>query len=394
VTPTAPVVELSLDEMTQDPYPVWERLRAEAPIAYVPTLDRYLVTRYRDIVELEKTPEVFSSREEGSLLTRVVGANLLREDGAAHQRIRRSVEPPTRPRQVRDHWAKKFAVNCAILLEQLEPQGRADLIADFAEPLVEMNLAALLGLSDVPPSTMSGWSSSMMAGNGNYADDPAVWQRASAATAEIDEYVRVAVEHVRSKPDGSIISAMVHAEDPLRLDEVQNNVKVIIGGGINEPRHVFGTGGWKVLTDPALRARLAEDPSIWRKVFEESARWLSPIGLYPRQVLSDYDIAGVTLPAGSHVALVIGSGNRDSEVIENADAFDIDRAPAPHLAFGGGPHFCMGAWVARHEISALAWPEVFQQLQGLRLATGFEPEIRGWVFRGLTSLLVEWDPKG
>ncbi|WP_221633982.1 cytochrome P450 [Nocardioides luti] len=388
------MVELSLDDMSRDPYPMWARLRAEAPVAYSPSLERYLVTRYADIVELEKTPEVFSSREEDSLLTRVVGHNMLREDNAPHHRIRSAAEPPTRPRQVRDIWSTAFATNCGRVLEDLAPRGRGDLIADFISPLVELNLAAVLGIGGVPRGTMTQWSAHMMAGNGNYADDQEIWARAKAATAEIDEYVRLAVDRVQGSADDSIISAMVHADDPLPLDEVQNNVKVIIGGGINEPLHVFGTGAWQALTDPALRARLVDDPALWRKVFEESARWISPIGLYPRQVLSEYEVAGIRLPAGSRVALVIGSGNRDSAVIQNADVFDIDREPVAHLAFGGGPHFCMGAWVARHQIGALAWPAVFDRLRGLRLVEGFEPEISGWVFRGLKSLPVEWEAVG
>nr|WP_246416294.1 cytochrome P450 [Nocardioides luti] len=385
---------MSLDDMSRDPYPMWARLRAEAPVAYSPSLERYLVTRYADIVELEKTPEVFSSREEDSLLTRVVGHNMLREDNAPHHRIRSAAEPPTRPRQVRDIWSTAFATNCGRVLEDLAPRGRGDLIADFISPLVELNLAAVLGIGGVPRGTMTQWSAHMMAGNGNYADDQEIWARAKAATAEIDEYVRLAVDRVQGSADDSIISAMVHADDPLPLDEVQNNVKVIIGGGINEPLHVFGTGAWQALTDPALRARLVDDPALWRKVFEESARWISPIGLYPRQVLSEYEVAGIRLPAGSRVALVIGSGNRDSAVIQNADVFDIDREPVAHLAFGGGPHFCMGAWVARHQIGALAWPAVFDRLRGLRLVEGFEPEISGWVFRGLKSLPVEWEAVG
>lgn len=391
MTSAVPVVDLSLDEMTRDPYPVWARLRADAPVAYSPSLDRYLVTRYADIVELEKAPEVFSSREDGSLLTRVVGHNILREDNAAHRRIRSAAEPPTRPRQVRDIWSAAFAANCARVLDDLAPRGRGDLMADFISPLVELNLAAVLGIGEVTRGIMTQWSYDMMAGNGNYADDQEIWARARTATAEIDEYVRLAVDRVQAEPDSSIISAMVHAENALELDEVQNNVKVIIGGGISEPMHVFGTGAWQALTHPALRQRLAEDVALWRKVFEESARWISPIGLYPRQVLSEYEVAGVRLPAGSRVSLVIGSGNRDSAVIENADVFDIDREPVAHLAFGGGPHFCMGAWVARHQIGALAWPVVFERLRGLRLVEGFEPEVRGWVFRGLTSLPVEWE---
>jgi cytochrome P450 len=176
----------------------------------------------------------------------------------------------------------------------------------------------------------------------------------------------------------------------VELTEIQNNVKVIIGGGVNEPRDVFGVGAWALRCRPDVRDRVLADPALWKRGFEESARWISPIGMYPRQLTQDYEVAGVTLPAGSRVALVIASGNRDESVFERADEFDIDRPHRPHLAFGGGPHFCMGAWIARHEVSALAWPLVFNRLKGLRLVEGAEDHLEGWVFRGLTSLHVTW----
>lgn len=388
--PGAPVVELDLAELRDDPYPAYAELRRTAPLAWVPAVGRHLLTRYEDIVHAEKLPEVFSSREEGSLLLRTVGPNLLREDDPEHRRLRAAAEPPTRPRQVRDLWAGTFERNAQQLLDQIAGRGEADLIGDFAEPLAAADLAVVLGLRNASAADISDWSRAMMAANGNYADDPDIWLRAEQATRAIEDAVAEMAEAARREPDGSVISSMAHAADPVELTEIQNNIKVIIGGGVNEPRDVFGVGAQALLRRPDVLDRVVADPTLWKRVFEETARWISPIGMYPRQLTQDYEIAGVALPAGSRVALVIASGNRDESIFERADEFDIDRPHRPHLAFGGGPHFCMGAWVARHEVSALAWPLVFSRLKGLRLVEGAKDRMEGWVFRGLTSLNVTW----
>lgn len=396
--PGAPVVDLDLADLRRDPYPAYAELRRTAPLAWVPSVGRHLLTRYEDIVHAEKLPEVFSSREEGSLLLRTVGPNMLREDDPNHRRLRSAAEPPTRPRQVRDLWAASFERTAHEVLDRIAGRGGADLIADFAEPLVAANLALVLGLRTASAEDIADWSRAMMAGNSNYADDPDIWLRAERATRAIEGAVAEAAEAARREPDGSVISSMVHADGPVELTEIQNNVKVIIGGGVNEPRDVFGVGAWALLNRPGVLDRVLADPASWKRVFEETARWVSPIGMYPRQLTQEYEIAGVTLPAGSRVALVIASGNRDESVFERADEFDVDRPHRPHLAFGGGPHFCMGAWVARHEVSAIAWPLVFSRLKGLRLAEGATASdsdsaagrMDGWVFRGLTSLNVTW----
>jgi cytochrome P450 len=388
--PGAPVIDLDLAELRRDPYPAYARLRRTAPLAWVPSVGRHLLTRYDDIVHAEKLAEVFSSREEGSLLLRTVGPNMLREDDPDHRRLRGAAEPPTRPRQVRDLWAGAFESTAHRLLDRIAARGEADLIADFAEPLAAANLALVLGLRNATADDIADWSRAMMAGNSNYADDPDIWLRAERATRAIEEAVAEIAEKVRREPDGSVISSMVHAAEPVALTEIQNNVKVIIGGGVNEPRDVFGVGAWALLRRPGVLSRVLGEPALWKRVFEETARWVSPIGMYPRQLTQDYEIAGIELPAGSRVALVIASGNRDESVFERAEEFDIDRPHRPHLAFGGGPHFCMGAWVARHEVSALAWPLVFSRLKGLRLTDDPADHLDGWVFRGLTSLHVTW----
>jgi len=388
--PGVPVVDLDLAELNVDPYSAYADLRREAPCAWVPSVGRYLITRYDDVVWAEKQPDVFSSREDGSLLLRVTGPNMLREDDPAHRRLRSAAEPPARPRQVRDLWSEAFAANADRLLDDLVGRGEADLIRDFAEPLAAANLALVLGLANASAGDIAAWSQAMMDGNGNYADDQDVWARAEEATRAADQAVAEMVQILRDEPDGSIIASMVHAPEPVDLAEIQNNVKVIIGGGVNEPRDVFGVGAWALIRRPKTLARVLDDVSLWKRVFEETARWVSPIGMYPRQLTQDVEVAGTQLPARARVALVIASGNRDDSVFERADEFDIDRPHRPHLAFGGGPHFCMGAWVARHEVSDIAWPRVFGRLKGLRLADDPGPRPQGWVFRGLPSLNVVW----
>ncbi|MET9819072.1 cytochrome P450 [Streptomyces sp. NPDC006355] len=382
--------DIRLSDLWDDPYPIYRRLRREAPVAWLPAVGRYLITRHEDIVFAEKHPELFSSREKDSLILRVIGANMLREDDPQHRRIRAAAEPPARPRRIRTDWSTVFQRTADELIDGFADRGEADLFADFAGPFAATNLAHLLGLPQVRAEDMIRWSQHMMDGNSNYADDPDVWARAEAASGSVDEAVDQALRRVRDEPDGSVISSMLHAEDPLAPQEIRNNVKVIIGGGINEPRDVLTAGVWALLTHPEQRADVEGDPALWRNVFEETVRWISPIGMYPRQTTADLELGGTHIPAGSRVALVIGAANRDEDVFPDPDRFDIHRAQRNHLAFGGGPHYCMGTWVARHEVGEIAWPTLFRRLPGLAPDPDRPVDVGGWVFRGLLTLPVRW----
>lgn len=382
--------DIRLSDLWDDPYPIYRRLRREAPVTFVPAVGRYLITRHEDVVFAEQHPELFSSREKDSLILRVIGANMLREDDPAHRRIRAAAEPPARPRRIRTDWSPVFQRTADELIDGFAARGEADLFTDFAGPFAATNLAHLLGLPQVRAEDMIRWSQHMMDGNSNYADDPGTWARAEAASGAVDDAVEEALRRVRDEPDGSVISSMVHADDPLTPQEIRNNVKVIIGGGINEPRDVLTAGVWGLLTHPGQRADVEADPALWRNVFEETVRWISPIGMYPRQTTADLELGGTPIPAGSRVALVIGAANRDEDVFPDPDRFDIHRAQRNHLAFGGGPHYCMGTWVARHEVGEIAWPTLFRRLPGLTLDPDRPVEIGGWVFRGLLTLPVRW----
>jgi len=382
--------DIRLEDLWADPYPIYRELRRTRPVAWVPAANRYLVTRYADIAYLEQHPEIFSAAEQHSLMIRVMGHTMLRKDGVGHLRERKAAESALRPRVVRQHWTPVFQQLADKLIDGFHERGRADLFTEFAGPMAALSLAAILGLREVGAADLQAWSQAMMDGTGNYADDPVVWQQAEAAARSVDEAVDTAIAYLRTNPDASVISAMLHAEDPLSPQQIRDNVKMFIGGGLNEPRDATTAGVYALLSHPGQLVRVRADPGRFRDVFEETVRWVAPIGMYPRQTTRETELGGVTLPAGARLGIVLGSANRDETVFDAPDDFDIDRPARPHLAFGGGPHFCLGTWTARAQVGQVSLPTLLRRLPGLRLSETEPARWGGWVFRGLLSLPVRW----
>jgi cytochrome P450 len=383
---------IRLHDLWENPYPIFQRLRATQPVAWVPAANRYLVTRHQDIVHLEQHPEIFSSAEQNSLMHRAMGNTMLRKDGADHLRERKAAEPALRPRAVKQHWAPIFQKIADELIDGFYERGEADLFAEFAGPMAARCLAAVLGLHDVDPQDLQIWSQAMMDGTGNYSDDPVVWQRSDAATPAAGKAVDAAIARLRSAPDASVISAMLHADDPLTPEEIRDNIRMFIGGGLNEPRDATAVATCALLTHPEQRLLVEADPTRFKDVFEEAVRWVAPIGMYPRLTTEEVELGGTLLPAGARLGVMIGSANRDEAVFPDPDAFDINRQSRAHVAFGGGPHFCLGSWTARAQVSQVSLPTLLRRLRGLRLSDSEPVRFGGWVFRGVLNLPVRWEP--
>ena len=382
--------EVQLADLFADPYPTYARLREKQPVCFVPAANRYLVTRHADIVQLERDPETFSANEAQSLMKRVMGHTMLRKDGAVHKRERVACEAALRPNVIRGHWMPVFQTIVDDLVDRMIEQGEAaDLFDSFAAPCASRALAALLGLTNVPWENLAIWSQAMMDGTGNYGNDAEIWRRSDEAAAGVDAALDEMIPYLQKNPDNSIISAMLHAADPLNREEIAANVKVIIGGGLNEPRDAIGTAVAALLENPDQRTQVEADPTLWRNVFEETVRWVSPIGMYPRQTTKKVELGGTVLEEGARIGVVLASGNRDDSVFSNAATFDINREKKPHVAFGGGPHFCLGTWAARVQVGEVALPTLFRRLKDLRPGEG-PVTWAGWVFRGPTSVPVQW----
>ncbi len=368
------------------------RLRAEAPIAYVPQLGGTVMARHDDIMVSEKLIEVFSSDQPGGLMTRLMGHNMMRKDGPAHAAERKVIFASLAPRAVKAHWTARFRTHAERLLADLAPRRAADLFDAFARPFSGECLKDITGLTNVRFDEIDAWSQAMIDGIANYAGKPEIEARCHAATAAIDAAIDEVAPALRGAPDLSLLSAMLAAEMPMQ--SVRANIRLAISGGQNEPRDVVAGATWALLTHPKQLAQALSGQVPWLNVFEEFARWISPIGMSPRRVARPWTLHGVDFSPDDRVFFLFGSANRDEAQFAEPDRFDIARDTAKSIAFGAGPHFCVGAWASRSMVADAALPAVFRHLRGLRLDAAEPVRIGGWAFRGVLNLPVVWDGGG
>lgn len=383
--------DVTLEELRADPYPTYRALRAEAPVAWLKPARIHLVTRFDDIMRIEKDHETFPALDTRSLQIRAMGHSLMRHDGADHARQRRALETTFAPGMAKRYWQPLFESIANELIDGFHATGRADIFADFAAPLSSRCLMHVLGLPQIDWRDLCRWSQSLMDATGNYADDPETWVRGKAAYDAIDGAIDQRVPELRKTPDPSALSSMLNAEQPLGMAEIRANAKVIVGGGLNEPRDATCSAVLGLLRNPDQLARVREDETLWRVVFEEAVRWVAPIGMYPRRVARRVNIGGAVLDTDDAIGLSVASACHDEDHFDGGARFDIFRDRRPHLAFGAGPHFCLGTWIARMQVGQIALPALFRRLSNLRLDPDHVPSVEGWVFRGPTSLRVIWD---
>ncbi|WP_024356095.1 cytochrome P450 [Leucobacter chironomi] len=390
----APVADwVTIPDLYRDPFPIYERLRAEGGVHWLPQVGRYLITSYEAVHETELDQQIFSADEQGSLQIRAMGHSMLRRDDPEHYIERKAWQPALRPGAVQRVWKSKFQRNAERYLEEFIAKGPgADLIWDFSAPFAAESLRELIGLHNATQQDLQRWSQTMIDATGNYADDPEVWALGKQSFDEVDAALDEMLAWHAANPNESLLSQLLRIPDyEMPLDRIRANVKMTIGGGLNEPRDALGVAAWGLLTHPDQRAAVESDPSLWQAVFDETIRWVAPIGLYSRQVTRDTDLVGVRLPAGARLGICILSANRDERVWDDPASFDIRRESKPHLAFGKGVHVCLGAWAARAEVAEVALPLLFSSLDGLSLVEDDPAEIGGWVFRGMTKLPVAWN---
>lgn len=381
---------VTLADLHHNPFPIYQKLREEAPVHWVPALNRYMVTSYAACHIVENNQEVFSANETGSLMKRAMGHSMLRKDDPEHDVDRKSYGSVLRPKAIKETWNAIFAKNHRTYLAQLQAAGPgADFIWDYAAPYAAENLRQVMGFHNASQQDMQRWSQTMINGTGNYADDPQVWAESEKSFNEVDDAIDEMLPYLLKNPDASLLSGL--ASMPIPMEAIRANMKMTIGGGLNEPRDVLGVAVWALLRHADQLAQVVADPALFPTVFEESVRWVAPIGMYPRETTTDTVLEGVRLPQGSRVGVVIGAANRDPAVFTDPESFDINREKKPHLAFGGGNHFCAGTWVARAQVAGIALPQLFDALPNLRLDPEQPAVDVGWVFRGMTSLPVLWD---
>ncbi|RCK21759.1 cytochrome P450 [Thalassospira lucentensis] len=385
-----PIIDdIVFEDLMRDPYPVYKRAQAMGPIVRIEAANLLLVTHFDDILEIEHDPETFSSDNPESNVVKLFGPNLMRKDGEAHKRERKAIEPTMRPGTATRCWGPVLEGIVDEVISAFEKKGEADLFDALAAPISGRALAAVVGFDDVSWQTIAAWSQGMMDGAGNYSGDPKLTARALEVSREIEAAVDRNTRRLLEAPDESLLSSMLQAG--LTTKEIYGNTKVAVGGGYNEPRDAILSLIYGLLLNPDQKDKVVADPTLWQPAFEEAVRWISPIGMYPRLLTRDVEIGGHTVPKGTQIGLSVAAANHEEPRFEAPQRYNAFRPKAQHLAFGSGSHFCAGTWVARVMVTRIVAPQVFARLKNLRLKDPDLVTIRGWVFRGPTSLPVVWD---
>jgi cytochrome P450 len=214
---------------------------------------------------------------------------------------------------------------------------------------------------------------------------PGPFQATDIANAEMDKCIRANAERVRAEPDSSALSFMVNAKTPILESQMIANVKIAIGGGINEPRDALLTILYGLLTNPDQLDGVRADGK-WRAAFEEGVRWVAPIQASSRLVMEDTEIRGCFIPKGDTVMTIQASANRDEDVIKDGENYNALRAHYPHQAFGNGPHHCAGAHLSRRTVGDILMPMLFERFPNMTLPDPASVRWHGFGFRGPLNL--------
>ncbi len=385
--------DITVADLERDPYPIYARLRTEAPVSYVPAVDLWLVTRWGDVRAVSGDVEVFSAEMDDSPLDLTFdGPSILTTDGPVHKDIRRSLDSKYSPREVRKYIDDLVGPIVEERLAALAGRDSVDLLAEYFEPISVLSLGRVLGLGHLDADTLRRWFHGLHQGAINFERDPERQRISDAVAAEIDATLLPVLDRITSADEDSTIAHMLFSglADGGRRDvaAIMPSLKVILLGGMQEPGHGAASTTYALLSEPEALARVRADLDTMVPVaVEEGLRWVSPIGSQTRQVRREVELSGTVLPVGARVASVVASANRDETVFADPDRYSLDRPRKPHAAFGFGLHACVGHAFSRAQI-AIALRRLLQAYPDLRLDETEETEFRGWEFRAPRALHV------
>ena len=380
-----------------DPYPIYEQLRKDAPVAYLPQLHLYWVTRFDDVAEVLANKESWVSASSQKSLRRTLGDPVITlVGGAVHDDLRAGVDKKLQPRPITRIIEDAIRPIARGHVQELAARGRADLVTEYFEPVSVEALRHVMGLDPyVDSETLVRWFKMLAQGAANVMQDPAIYDISDAAAKEIDDVLLPVLDQLSRTPDESMLSHMLWANreggTPRDKDHILSTVKIILLGGMQEPGHaasstalgLFEADQWGLLReDPASRIPNA---------VLEGLRWIAPIGTTGRQPAQDTEFRGVSIPQGHVVEAIIASANRDESHFDQPNRFDIERNEKNHQAFGGGEHFCAGHFFGRH-VERIMYEELLAGTKDITREPGVSTPVTGWVFRAPRSIQVDLQP--
>ena len=377
----------TLRELEEDPHPLLARLRAAEPVSWLAVLGGWLVTRYDLAVRVMRDPSTFTVDDPRFSTSRVVGPSMLSLDGADHARHREPFAHPFRPARVRQRFTGFVEAETERLISAIQPAGSAELRREFAGPLAVAVVTEALGLRDINADTVLSWYAAIVAAVSEVTAGRPVTAAGAAAFGHLRAAVTRTVEHA---DEPSLLTEAARAPEGLSKDEVVSNAAVLMFGGIDTTEGMILNAVRHLLGDREALALLRGGADLLPNAIDESIRLEPAAAVVDRYATRDVELGGARIRRGDLVTVSIAGANRDPAVFTDPDRFNIRRANARlNLASAQGPHFCLGAQLARTE-TAIAVGRLLDRLSGPRLDPDHPNAPRGLVFRKPPTLHVRW----
>ncbi|MFP6600870.1 MAG: cytochrome P450 [Deltaproteobacteria bacterium] len=387
--PTNPDVRLTDGNFyARDPHPQFTWMRENAPVYWDEAGQVWGITLYEDLMRVAKDAASFSNaagiRPDADALPHMIDM-----DDPAHKRRRNLVNKGFTVNRVGNKEARIREI-CVSLIEKAREMGEFDFVGDMAAWLPLVVIGDMLGVDPADHATLLEWSDALLCVTG--APTPEIAEAGTRAYGEYRDYqMRVIADRRAKGPQPDLVSVLTHAEidgERLNDEEILSESLLILIGGDETTRHVISGGMYELLRHPEQMAMLAAEPAKIPVAVEEMLRWVSPIKNMARHATCDVELRGQTIREGDTCLLLYASANRDASVFDDPFKFDIERRPNEHIAFGFGPHFCLGASLARLELKIM-FEEILARMPALELAdTAAPPERPSNFISGIERLPV------
>jgi pimeloyl-[acyl-carrier protein] synthase len=387
-------------EMHHDPYPYYHKLRAIDPVYWSQRHQAWMVTGYDAVaaglhdtrLSSDRSPlfaEMAGGGDDLKPFFSFLGKRMVFTDPPKHSRLRHLVSKAFTPHAVE---AMRPHIQQVVddLLDKVQDSGRIDLINDLAFALPATIIAEMLGVSPDNIRQLKQWSDKFIIFFNTHPSQIShqEYQTAHQAMQEMVEYFRAALPGIHQQPRPSLLETLFQAEqdgDRLSEEEVFANANLLMVAGHETTTNLIGNGMLSLLRHPDQMEMLRADPSLLSGAIEECLRHDNPVQFTNRVAQEDVVLGDKTIRQGQFVFLFVAAANRDPAHFPDPDRLDITREVHKHLAFGMGPHFCLGAPLARLE-ARIALETVLRRLANLRLATDALEYREGFNLRGLKSL--------